>query len=177
MIVPKQIIELMQPFDFDSMYELGNKKTKGVPYSVYYIDLGIVYDSIDLNGLDGALKLDLRKPIDLEPRKMVTNIGTSEHILEQKPVFENMHNLSNYRIVHGVPRLNSWKGHGYWEYTKRFFIRLAELNNYKIEKLYFDDYWKIICCSYKKKNIQFKWSNKLYKYLKRKQGKGGVSYC
>ena len=68
--------------------------------------MGISYDSVDLNGYDGALKLDCRQDIskELEPGDILTNIGFSEHVgegdlienvmLNQYRFFKNMHDLA-----------------------------------------------------------------------------------
>ena len=160
--IPESTIEFISPFDFKSMYDLGNKKTGKIPYSIYYRELGIEYDSIDLNGKDGALKLDLTKPIDLKPRDVVMNLGTSEHILNQEAVFRNIHNLSNYRMIHQVPIKGSRPGHGYWGYTYRFFKMLAVINDYEIIKMEFEERRQIICVSFKHiLKTNFKWDRNL----------------
>jgi len=176
-VVPERVLKLLRPLDFTSMYDLGNKKTDGVPYGVYFRGVGIKYDSIDLNGLDGTLRLDLRTRLNLEPRDLVANIGTSEHVLEQEPVFENVHRLSSSRMVHMVPRMYSWPGHGYWEYTMRFFEILATDNAYFIEKMYVDDFYTAICCSLRKTDDRtFIWRKGILYHLRRKKGRGGVAY-
>ena len=179
-VIPKQVIDLMLPFNFKSMYELGNKKTDGVPYSVYYQTKGIEYTSIDLNGLDGAISLDLNNDIDLTPREMVANIGTSEHVSSQRAVFQNIHNLSSGRMVHWVPLALKHPEHGFYGYTEDFFVRLGKLNNYEIEKLYIEKTfkkWSLICCSYRKnsKTTPFVWDEDL-PLTKNEGGSGGVAY-
>jgi hypothetical protein len=136
MIIPYEVLALMTPLDFKSMYELGNKKSFGeLPYSEYYKRLGIEYTSIDINGLDGALKLDLNESVDLPPREMVTNIGVTEHVTNQESVFRNIHNLSNRRIVHWVPLVGSENiRHGIYRYYEKFFDLLITYNDYKIKK-------------------------------------------
>ncbi len=165
-IIPIQVINLIKPFDFHTIYELGNKKTDSRPYSIYYNSLGKEYTSIDLNGLDGALTLDLCSDIDLPSRDVVFNIGTSEHVVDQKQVFLNIHNLSHHRMIHWVPFESKHKDHGMWGYNEDFFMKLAELNNYKIEKLYIEKSfknWTLVCCSLKKQNkhSKFIWDEKL----------------
>lgn len=181
-IIPESTIKFIgYPFNFKSMYDLGNKRTnvngKIIPYSVFYRKENIIYDSIDLNGLNGALKYDLRKPIILKSRDMVMNLGTSEHILDQEAVFRNIHNLSHSKMIHQVPLIETRKKHGYWGYTFMFFILLARWNNYIFKKMDFELERKIICVYYEKliKKNNFNWVNVLYEYLHRnKHGKGGV---
>lgn len=181
-IIPESTINFIgYPFNFKSMYDLGNKRTKindkFYSYRFYYHSHNIIYDSIDLNGLNGALIYDLRKFIDLKSRDMVMNLGTSEHVLEQEPIFRNIHNLSHFRMIHQVPLEKTRKRHGYWGYTNSFFKELAILNSYIIEKIEFEERRKIICISYRKlyKDNYFIWDDVLYNYLYRnKYGKGGV---
>lgn len=178
-IIPESTIKFIGDFDFKSMYDLGNKRTKVngriIPYSIFYRDKNIIYDSIDLNGLNGSLKYDLRKPIDLPSRDMVMNLGTSEHILEQEPVFRNIHNLSHYRIIHQVPLEKTRRFHGYWGYTYKFFKWLAFLNSYKLIKMEFEERRKIICVSYIKQNKNdFIWRGMFNFLYRNKKGKGGV---
>jgi len=178
-IVPDQVVSLIKPFDFNTIYELGNKKTNDKPYSIYYNSLGKDYVSIDLNGLDGALKLDLCEAISLPSRDIVFNIGTSEHVVEQEKVFLNIHNLSHHRMVHWVPFEKKHPEHGMWGYSKEFFIRLASINSYKIEKLYVEESfrnWTLLCCSLKKKHKdkEFVWRDDLPLFYNEK-GSFGVS--
>lgn len=166
-IVPDDVIKLMKPFNFKSMYELGNKITNGIPYSVFYRKLGIQYISIDINGRNGALKLDLTKPINLKSRDMVSNIGTTEHVINQEAVFRNIHNLSHFRMVHWVPIEKERINHGFYGYNELFFLNLCELNNYEIEKFYKDTDRHLICCSFKKTDDkEFVWDTNRLKIYK-----------
>jgi len=122
------------------MLELGNKKTGGVA-ATYKEWLSSNYDvdhtSVDINGLDGALKLDLREPLDLGQFDMVTNFGTSEHVSSQEPVWRNIHDAC---VVDGVmcgatPFPGDWHWHGDWYPTMEFYEQLAELNSYRVEVL------------------------------------------
>lgn len=182
-IVPEQVKKLLEPFNFESIYDLGNKKTKGLPYSLFFKMRNIRYISIDINGLDGALPYDLTAPLNnLEPFDIVANIGTTEHIEEQKQVFCNIHNISKKRMAHWLPLAGKHSSHGCWGYTLDFFRELAQLNDYKIEKLYIETSfkrWTLVCCSFHKKNISnpFVWSNELTKFQHyNPDGSRGASY-
>lgn len=182
-IIPSQVLELITPLNFKSVYELGNKKTNNIPYALYYRSKGIEYTSIDLNGLDGAIPLDLSTSIQLPRRDAVLNIGTSEHVFDQKSVFRNIHNLSNSRMIHWVPIEAKHEAHGYWGYSIEFFKRLSKLNNYKIEKLYIESTfkdWVLVCCSYKKTYMtpkDFYWPENYNEMLHfNDNGSGGVDY-
>jgi len=114
------------------MLELGNKQTKGVSYKSYFESIGIDHTSIDWNGLDGALKLDLRQPIDIGSFDMVTNIGTTEHVSEQETVWRNIHNslkVGGVLVSHG-PISPDWWWHGEWYVTEAFY---KALDGYKID--------------------------------------------
>ena len=172
MTIPEEVIQLVEPFDFKTMYELGNKCSLGVPYREYYKEKNIDYISIDLNGLDCALKLDLTKPIDMPPRDMVTNIGVTEHVIKQKPVFENIHNLSCCRMVHWAPLTMSINiHHGLWRYERRFFTLLASINNYKINKSFIlerPNMLTILCIDFSKQdNEPFKWDDNFDRMIHR----------
>ena len=100
---------------------------------------------------------------------MVSNIGTAEHVTDQEAVFRNIHNLSHFRIVHWAPLAGAQIRHGFWGYEIDFFLMLAKLNNYIIEKLYNDisdsNGYKVIVCSYRKKNTnKFIWDSNLPLY-------------
>lgn len=167
-IIPIPVLEFIKPFNFDTVWELGNKKTNGKPYRLFYYNkLRVLkYDSIDINGKDGALKFNLNSLLDLEPRSLVTNIGTTEHVALQYAVFENIHNLSSDRMIHWVPLAGKRPDHGLYGYHEQFFRELAKINNYKINKFYIYKPRNIICCDFSKQNKEsFKWDDILYEYI------------
>jgi hypothetical protein len=135
-------LEILAPIlpQVKTMIELGNKKTKFV-WKDYFEKMGISHTSIDLNGLDGALKLDLCTPLQLPEADVVTNIGTSEHVLDQEMCFENIDRFSKKWMVHQVPLVGNWIGHGdqdfeCYKYDEDFFKSLAEKYHYIIEDLF-----------------------------------------
>ncbi len=176
MIIPDEVIRLMEPFDFSSMYELGNKNTYGTPYREYYKEKNIIYMSIDLNGRDGAVPLDLTTPLNLPPYDMVTNIGVTEHVTDQKAVFRNIHNLSKYRMVHWLPLTMSINcKHGLWRYERRFFSLLASINNYKINKSFIlerPNMLTILCIDFTKQGDgPFQWDDNFDRMIHRTRRK------
>jgi 2-polyprenyl-3-methyl-5-hydroxy-6-metoxy-1,4-benzoquinol methylase len=117
------------------MCELGDQliDVDGIDFKVakdYWESLGIKHTSIDINGEHGALPMDLSKPIDVEeiggPFNIVTNFGTSEHVSDQYECFRNIHNLCRFDglIIHSVPEVGSWKGHGLFHYSYHFLIKI-----------------------------------------------------
>ena len=132
------------------MIELGNQwlqaqKGQRMSGKVFFTQLGVKHISIDTNGLDGALPLDLCSDIDMEghgiePADIVTNFGTSEHVVGQEACFRNVHNFCRVGglMVHFVPPEGTWARHGLYRYTVDFFDRLATQYKYKtvVNRLY-----------------------------------------
>ena len=127
------------------MCELGNQHifVDGIDYEIakqYFESLGIRHISIDLNGEDGALILDLSKPIHNEELlgrfDVVTNFGTSEHVENQYHCFKNMHDFARKGglCIHAIPKIGHWTDHCEYHYYPSFFKKLAELCSYSIVK-------------------------------------------
>ena len=123
------------------MCELGNQKLRKNKFKTgkeYFESKNIIHTSIDINGLDGALPIDLSEPIPypklLHKFDIVTNLGTSEHVEDQYWCFWNIHNLCNIGgiMLHIVPRPKYWRNHGYYKYEFEFFEELSKHNGYKL---------------------------------------------
>jgi SAM-dependent methyltransferase len=137
--IPADERDVIWPLVGTRMLELGNKKNSKGTYKAYFESIDIDHTSIDWNGEDGALKLDLREPIDLKPFDMVTNIGTTEHVSDQEAVWSNIHNLTKVGgfIASVTPLEGDWIRHG--EYYPRFeFFEQFTKNGYEIEHLEID---------------------------------------
>ncbi len=132
--VPEDEQVIIWPLVGNRMLELGNKKNSNGVYKDYFESLGMDHTSIDWNGEDGALNLDLRKTIDLDPFDMVTNIGTTEHVSDQKAVWKNIHNLTDIGgiIASLTPLQGDWWWHGTHYPMEEFFYQFSE-NGYEIE--------------------------------------------
>ena len=116
-------------------YEEGSHTRK------YYEKLGINYDSIDLNGQGGALVLNLNDDIEIKKQyDVVTNFGTLEHVNDFYMGFKNMHKLCNYGglMIHIIPALNHWPGHGSWRADLRFFVNIAKEQKYNMKDLHIE---------------------------------------
>lgn len=113
----------------------------------YYTAKGIEHHSFDLNGEDGALKVDLSKPIENSHWSghfdILTNSGTTEHVEpfeSQYTCFKSIHGIvkAGGIIIHIVPCVEDLEKLGYWKYhcnnyySKEFFAQLCELNSYKL---------------------------------------------
>jgi SAM-dependent methyltransferase len=129
------------PLVGDTMLELGNKKNMGLgglTYKAFFTALGFRHTSIDLNGQDGALPMDLCRPLGLGTFDMVTNIGTSEHVADQPAVWRNMLDAlhSGSVLLCACPLPGDWPGHGQHYPSAEFYRELARLNGLRIEILY-----------------------------------------
>lgn len=124
--------------------EFGNKKNATGTYKKYYESrcAPIVYVSIDWNGKDGALQIDVNFPVApglhhdgwTKPFDIVTNFGFSEHVTDQKAFWKNHHDLCRPGgIMSGVtpaPEERHWPRHGILQPTLEFYRVLAEANGY-----------------------------------------------
>lgn len=138
--IPEYKNVMLLPIVGETMLELGRKKTKigdnWVTYKSWFEqEYGLKHVSIDIQGGYGSLPLDLTKPILMEPFDMVTNFGTTEHIINQRPVWENIHNLCKVDgvIVSMCPYPGDWWWHGHQYPTEEFYWQYAERNGYYIE--------------------------------------------
>lgn len=148
------VFNIIENNTINNMLELGNQciNNKGIEHikekwgKDYFLNIGINHISIDWNGENGALKLDLTKPLDTKFNnffEIVTNCGTTEHINLQYEVFKNLHDCGKKECfyincvpldteqnkkIHGVHT----SPHGLYEYHTNFFIKLCELCNYEI---------------------------------------------
>ena len=128
-----------------------------IPAKIYFSSIGIDHTSIDTNGNDGALPLDLADPKTSERYNnfdIVTNFGTSEHVYDQYEVWRNIHNFCKQGgvICSALPATHYWYKHAscYAWHDETFFKGLAILNDYEILGLGrhgspFFDYVKIFC--------------------------------
>lgn len=129
------------------MCELGNQVVKCVKPRIsakqYFTSRGIEHISFDINGADGAIKINLAEDIYKTHPKYVgyfdilTNCGTTEHIAGgQFEVFKNIHSLvrSGGYFYHLVPcrTAGHWINHGFYRYSVEFFTLLSKECGYEI---------------------------------------------
>lgn len=119
--------------------ELGNQKLrhKKMTSKKWFREQGSKHTSFDMNGEDGAVVIDLCRPLQEKYRNkfdLVTNYGTTEHVENQKQVFWNIHDLVRPRgiMVHSLPLEGYWKNHCPYHYTVDFPRELAEMNGYEL---------------------------------------------
>lgn len=98
------------------------------------------YRCVDICDGPGIIRADLneyRVPPEWRGRfDLVTNFGTTEHILDQVNSFRVMHDFAKVgaRFIHQVPYAGYFN-HGLFAYTPAFFVFLAHANHYEIEQL------------------------------------------
>src|SRR5207248_7626298 len=105
------------------------------------------YDAIDVNTTYGSIPMDLNRDLAehyqfTQSYDLVTNIGTGEHIFDQRAVFRNVHQLTNVGgvMLHILPFVN-WINHGFYNFHPILFVDLAAANDYEIVKLSVANRW------------------------------------
>jgi len=127
---------------------LGTSNTSQVPARRLYETLGIDYQCVDVDGRFGTLVLDLNfdgAPPEHQSRYgLVTNHGTSEHLLNQYNVFKIMHDFASPGgiMVHAVP-FTVHLEHGFFNYQPNFFECLARYNSYETLGLWVGPDWQL----------------------------------
>jgi hypothetical protein len=103
--------------------------------------LGYEYACVDTDGRHGAVVLDLNfdsvTPDHLGRYDLVTNHGTTEHVLNQANAFKVMHDFTRPGgyMMHVLPFMN-FVDHGYFSYQPVFFEELALVNEYTIHGIW-----------------------------------------
>lgn len=96
--------------------------------------------SIDLNGEDGAIVVDLDQPVPstfVERFDVVTNYGTLEHVNNQFQAWKNVHHMCRIGgvMIHSLTPPGHWPRHGRYYYSQDFVIGLAKSCEYDIVNL------------------------------------------
>lgn len=149
------------------MLELGNQsvnhsKRPEKTGKEYFTNNGFIHISVDRNGLDGAVKKDLRNISEfreyVDSFDVVTNCGVTEHvepIASQHTVFRIIHDSLKIGGIafHILPdsdevENNRWGAHCRFWYNEHFFENLCFLNNYELLKI--DKIDSLIAVAYKK---------------------------
>lgn len=172
----ENVLNLFPNLSKINMLELGNQmilkenslKVKAIVAKAFFQEKGIHHTSFDINEKDGAIKINLSKPIKesyFNKFDIVTNFGTTEHIENQNQVFQNIHNcckVGGY-IIHSLPEDGFWKGHSPYHYNSEFPLYISKDNNYKLFHLSFDARRKERLINFilqKIDNTKFKFTNK-----------------
>lgn len=133
-------LALYNPLAVGSMLELGNKKNGNHIYKTYFQYLGFTHTSVDMNAQDGAIALDLRKPLLLGTFDVISNIGTTEHVSDQAPVWRNIMEAMHIGsvLISTTPKPGNWSWHGEWYPDQEWFTELCSINGLEIERLYIE---------------------------------------
>lgn len=140
--------------------ELGNQHLyfdTESPAKSFFQSMGIDHVSIDLNGEDGAIPIDLSRSwwhdyayvpcqdrihLIMTPRPfdVVTDFGTSEHVTDLWECLRNVHDATGEGslIFHRNPEPGSWPGHGLWHRGTDFYEQFADMAYYRIIELFRD---------------------------------------
>src|SRR5262249_52036728 len=118
------------------------------PARLLYEALGIKYGCVDVDGRVGSVVMDLNfDPVPESHRSrygLVTNHGTSEHILNQFNIFKAMHDFARARgvFIHAVP-FTVHLEHGFFNYQPNFFEALARYNSYETLGVWVGPDWQL----------------------------------
>jgi SAM-dependent methyltransferase len=97
--------------------------------------IGARYTGFDLDDDPDTVKLDLNFDSIPDGHKgqydLVTNLGTTEHVLNQLNAFKAMHDLCRPGglMIHDLPA-GGYLTHGFFLYSPKLFWQLAKANNY-----------------------------------------------
>lgn len=127
---------------------LSTSNAKQLPARHLYEALGIRYHCVDVDGRVGTLVLDLNFDDVPEAHRsrygLVTNHGTSEHLINQYNVFKVMHDFTkpNGIMIHAVP-FTVHLEHGFFNYQPNFFECLARYNSYETLGVWVGPDWQL----------------------------------
>jgi predicted nucleic acid-binding Zn-ribbon protein len=127
---------------------LNTSNASQKPARMLYEALGMKYDCVDVDGRVGSVVIDLNfDPVPPEHKSkygLVTNHGTSEHILNQFNVFKSMHDFARPGAVfiHAVP-FTVHLEHGFFNYQPNFFEALARYNSYETLGIWVGPDWQL----------------------------------
>jgi hypothetical protein len=106
------------------------------PARDFWLWLGFSYAAIDIDGSPGSIPLDLNfdcvPPGEFSKYDLVTNFGTTEHVVNQLNAFKIIHDLTapGGLMIHSLPA-GGFLNHGLMNYTPKFFWMLARGNGYR----------------------------------------------
>lgn len=92
------------------------------------------FTAVDLDEGPGVILHDLNEPLDLGRQfRVVTNIGTAEHVLDVRRVLEaiHAHTEPGGLMIHTAP-FTGWWDHGFYCLQPTLFYDLAEANGYEV---------------------------------------------
>lgn len=173
------------------MLELGNQRIARRAFigartgKAYYTNLGVEHTSLDFNGKDGAVKLDLSVAIDKPEWRghfdIVSNAGTTEHVephAAQYTCFANLHDwlkpggifVHIVPAVEGLATTDRWDKHCNNYYSAAFFEMLARENDYALVASRVINHLRVACLC-KRSDAPFMADRELFlAHVARKEG-------
>lgn len=133
----RRAVEKVRPLlpENTSVIEFGNQRYTAdrdfTSTQSFYESLGFSYLALDVNENMGARIVDLNLTGHGLKADLVTNNGTSEHIFDQRAVFQNAHEMSKSLMIHVLP-FTPWLNHGFYNYNPILFRDLAAANEYEM---------------------------------------------
>jgi hypothetical protein len=127
---------------------LETRNAQQKPAKLLYEALGLKYHCVDVDGRVGSVVMDLNFDSIPDEQKgrynLITNHGTSEHILNQYNVFKTMHDFARPGaiFVHAVP-FTVHLEHGFFNYQPNFFDALARYNSYETLGIWVGPDWQL----------------------------------
>jgi len=112
--------------------------------SLFWEWLGFTYASFDIDGSPGSIPVDLNyddAPANIHGAyQIVTNCGTTEHLVNQLNAFKVVHELTALEgvMIHNLPSQGMFN-HGLVNYNPKFFWMLARSNGYELLHMNFSD--------------------------------------
>ncbi len=158
----QHVTRLLGDVTGDDVLEFGNKKNPTGIYRDWYLANGAKsYCSVDFNGMDGALELDVQQSmigkVPLGSYSLVTNFGFSEHVQKQEPFWTNAVELTSLhgRLVCACPAPQKRKGHGhsYWHPSTVFYEELAIRCGFGVARIWADKDLGLICVELVKASV------------------------
>jgi hypothetical protein len=127
----------------DAIRQLAARSTwpRGIGEPVYFFEFatlcGLDYLAYDIFPGEKIKIFDLNRDSVPEHHRgrfdCVFNFGTTEHVFNQFNAFKVIHDLTRVggHMFHQVPTAG-YINHGYWVYSPRVFLELAQANNYEV---------------------------------------------
>lgn len=120
-----------------TIVELGNKKNASGVYREWYESKGYDYTSLDWNGLDGAVKIDMGRWFDkgfLGHITAVTNFGFTEHVFnDQEQCWRNILDMCQPGVYFCfcMPLPGHWETHGVYQPSLSWTLQWLERNGFE----------------------------------------------
>lgn len=131
-----------KPFPWYEDKYLNPTNVAPIAAKPFFEDMGFKHTSVDINGKNGALPLDLSQPVviglgDNTTFDYITDFGTSEHVSSLWQCLENLHRHARVgtQFFHVNPLTGNWPGHGFWYRDEEFYEAYAKLAGYELLEL------------------------------------------